>query len=62
MERKKILLPIILYSSFLAALGILVLLTDKGSTELAINSNFNKSLVSFSDMRRILEMELCMRF
>jgi membrane-associated phospholipid phosphatase len=44
---KDILLAIILYSSFLAALGVLVLLTDKGSTELAINSNFNKSLGQF---------------
>ncbi len=47
MEPKKILLPIILYSSFLAALGLLVLHTDKGSVELAINSNFNKSAGQF---------------
>jgi membrane-associated phospholipid phosphatase len=47
MERKEILLPIILYCCFLAGLGILILLTDKGSTELAINSNFNKSLGQF---------------
>lgn len=47
MERKKILLPIVLYSSFLAALGILVLVTDKGSAELIINSNFNKSAGQF---------------
>jgi membrane-associated phospholipid phosphatase len=40
-------LPIILYCSFLAALGALVLLTDKGSAELAINSNFNTSLGQF---------------
>jgi membrane-associated phospholipid phosphatase len=47
MERKKILLPIILYISLLAALGLLVLLTDKGSAELTINSNFNKTLGQF---------------
>jgi len=40
-------LPIILYSSFLAAIAALVLLTDKGSAELAINSNFNTSLGQF---------------
>lgn len=41
------LLPVFLYSSVLAALGILVLLADKGSVELDINSNFNKSLGQF---------------
>jgi membrane-associated phospholipid phosphatase len=47
MDRKKILIPIILYSSFLAALGMLVMLTNKGSAELAINANFNVSLGQF---------------
>ncbi|MBK6951116.1 MAG: phosphatase PAP2 family protein [Crocinitomicaceae bacterium] len=47
MERKKILLPIILYISLLAALGFLVLATEKGSAELAINGGFNKTLGQF---------------
>lgn len=47
MDLKKFLLPVLLYCGFLLLLCALILTTEKGSPELWINSNFNKSLGQF---------------
>lgn len=47
MDLKKFVLPVLLYSGFLLVLCILVLATEKGTTELAINGDFNKTLGQF---------------
>lgn len=47
MDLKKNLPVILLYGGVLLILSILILVTEKGVTELAINSGFNKSLGQF---------------